>query len=431
MKIVIKKLENEKCGWDEYVKKHKQPTLYQLSGWKEVIEKAYGHKAYYLIALRENQTSRTEEFQFCECVDANTDFKPTQVNRKIVTQNIGNVYNIAKNASASSTTSIAGVLPLVHIKHLFFGNQLISIPFFDYGGVLADNVMIEKALLGEAIRIAGRIGAGAIEIRNLEGLKNDSIPNMTDEKIMANSCNTEISNNMFDTNVKHGRLKEIKTLTLSNKVRMVLELPNSSAELMRSFKSKLRSQINRPVKMGLRTRIGGVELLDDFYHVFASNMRDLGSPVHSKKFMSKVLEVFSNNAKVFVVYLKQKPVAGSFVFGNGETLGNPWASALRKYSKIAPNMLLYWSMLEYACDLNFKYFDFGRSNKNEGTYKFKKQWGANPQPLQWHFIPTSQRVTKGVSSNSKTYKMAGFFWKKIPVSAATFLGPSIRKYISL
>jgi hypothetical protein len=68
----------------------------------------------------------------------------------------------------------------------------------------------------------------------------------------------------------------------SRKVRMILSLPDSSDALMKSFKSKLRSQIRRPVKDGLYSRIGSGELLDDFYFVFAKNMRDLGSPVHSR-----------------------------------------------------------------------------------------------------------------------------------------------------
>ena len=68
------------------------------------------------------------------------------------------------------------------------------------------------------------------------------------------------------------------------------------------------------------------------------------------------------------------------------TLYNPWASSLRQYSKYSPNMLLYWKMLEFACDNGFNYFDFGRSSLDEGTYKFKKQWGASPVPLPWQYI---------------------------------------------
>ena len=70
---------------------------------------------------------------------------------------------------------------------------------------------------------------------------------------------------------------------------MLLALPDSSQALMRSFKSKLRSQIHKPIKEGLKVRTGGQELVDDFYRVFVENMRDIGSPVHSRRFVEEVV----------------------------------------------------------------------------------------------------------------------------------------------
>jgi hypothetical protein len=43
---------SDKQLWDAYVLRHPDSTHCHLSGWKEVIEKAYGHKAYYLMALQ-------------------------------------------------------------------------------------------------------------------------------------------------------------------------------------------------------------------------------------------------------------------------------------------------------------------------------------------------------------------------------------------
>ncbi|MEZ5583585.1 MAG: GNAT family N-acetyltransferase [Candidatus Competibacteraceae bacterium] len=63
----------------------------------------------------------------------------------------------------------------------------------------------------------------------------------------------------------------------------------------------------------------------------------------------------------------------------------PWASSLRKYNSLSPNMLLYWSVLEFACKKGYRIFDFGRSTPGEGTYRFKEQWGAKPVQLYWHY----------------------------------------------
>ncbi len=49
-----------------------------------------------------------------------------------------------------------------------------------------------------------------------------------------------------------------------SKVRMLLSLPDSSDELMKGFKAKLRSQVKKPMKDGLTTELGGTELMDEF-----------------------------------------------------------------------------------------------------------------------------------------------------------------------
>jgi len=219
--------------------------------------------------------------------------------------------------------------------------------------------------------------------------------------------------------------------TRSHKVRMLLNLPESSEILMKSFKAKLRSQIKKPLKEGLKSKIGGIDLLDDFYKIFSINMRDLGSPVHSKELMLNVLKEFPNESKIVMVHKDDQPLACSLVIGFKDTLKNPWASALREYSRLSPNMLLYWAMLEYACENGYAYFDFGRSSPDEGTYKFKEQWGAIPTPLHWHYIALGgQSINEEISEKSK-FEKAIRYWQKIPVPITKIIGPMIRKHIGL
>jgi FemAB-related protein (PEP-CTERM system-associated) len=376
--------------WADYVRAHPLGTLYHLSGWKSVIEKTYGHKTYYLLAgssSKPNAQSSKANF-----------LKGNQLNAE----------------------SITGILPLVHFKNMFFGNSLISIPFFDLGGILADDEEAETALLNEAVKLAQKLGTNNIEIRNAKPL---SYIKGSSKRKTQSSRDITMRNELSVLNWG--------SHTLSNKVRMLLDLPDSSEELMKSFKSKLRSQIKKPIKEGLTSQIGGLELLDDFYKVFSINMRDLGSPVHSKKLIRNVLTEFPNDAKLVLIYKEQEPVAGSVIVGFKDTLENPWASSLRKYSKLAPNMLLYWAMLEYACDKGFKNFDFGRSSPDGGTYKFKKQWGARPELLHWQYISLDgQPVDTNISERS-SFEFAANVWKKLPVPVANVIGPRIRKNIGL
>jgi len=309
-----------------------------------------------------------------------------------------------------SVESVRGVLPLVHLKHGIFGNCLVSLPFVDSGGILASCRKAEEILLSEAIKIGRATGAIRIELRH--------------ERPLA-SCN-ELSAFCSETSQE-----PLQIATRSDKVRMLLNLPESSEMLMKSFKSKLRSQIAKPLKEGLTSRTGGVELLEDFYKVFLVNMRDLGSPVHSIKLMRHVLSEFSESSKIIVIYKAKEAVAAALVVGFEKMLRNPWASSLRKYASLSPNMLLYLRVLEYACDNGYQVFDFGRSSAGEGTYKFKEQWGAVPTPLYWHYIFLDGKLPNLEGSEKERFEKATRYWQKLPLVVTRVIGPSIRKHISL
>ncbi len=377
MSVNIREIKTEnKVQWDSYVKSQLMGNIYQLSGWKDVIQNTYGHKTYYLMATHKNTNDPSTKSQY--------------------------------------SNRIVGILPLTHIKHILFGNSLISIPFCDMGGILADNEEIERKLLHEAIEMGKRLDASNIEIRNLKPLKSMvSINKKLDGKESAFLA------------------KRWHTQATPNKVRMVLELPETSDELMNSFKSKLRSQIRKPIKEGVETRIGQSELLDDFYHVFAINMKDLGSPVHSKRLFQNILKEFSGNSEVVVAYCDKKPAAGGILLNFKETMMNPWASFIKSYKKMSPNMLLYWSMLAHACDNGFKYFDFGRCTPGGGTYKFKEQWGATPEILDYSYFSNNGSFDGMPISEKKLFKIGSEVWKKLPVLSTKILGPNFRKYIGL
>ncbi|MGV1098211.1 FemAB family XrtA/PEP-CTERM system-associated protein [Thiovibrio sp. JS02] len=290
---------------------------------------------------------------------------------------------------------IKGVLPLFLIKPPLpgCGGSLVSLPFCDYGGLFADDGEGAAALVERALSLAGELGAG-LEIRS-----SSPVPVVAEDDRFGQA---------------------------TDKCRMLMELPSSSALLWDGFKSKLRSQVKRAGKDGLLCRTGHAELLPDFYSVFSQNMRDLGSPVHSKKWLHSLLGAYGGRARAAVVYKDDIAVAGGIVLAHGKLLTIPWASALREYNRLSPNMLLYWTFLEYACDNGFEFFDFGRSTPNEGTYAFKKQWGARPAPLHWY----RQGFPRGgVEKAGTARRLLEQVWRRLPLAAANFMGPSVRKYI--
>lgn len=303
------------------------------------------------------------------------------------------LYLLAEKAGV-----VQGLLPLVQMKSPFAGGRLVSLPYCDVGGCLSVDESTRKALLRKALSLAEESTGGQMEIRWAYPLDD--------------AC--QFFNGM------------------AKKVRMVLDLPAGSTELLASLKSKLRSQIKKPQRDGLRCSLGGKELIDEFYPIFAENMRDLGSPVHSRKWIKAVVKHYDDKALVGVAYSPDgRAAAAGILLLHPRTASVPWASSLRRYNHLNANMLLYWRLLSYAADNGYPAFDFGRSTPGCGTYRFKEQWGARPQPLFWQDQGKSDAENHVEAVVSPRRRLAQAVWSHLPLRMTTLLGPPLRRNISL
>jgi FemAB-related protein (PEP-CTERM system-associated) len=111
-------LENpsDVAGWDAFVDRHAEGTVFHLTKWGRAISNGLGHKAHYLAAFRGRE--------------------------------------------------IVGVLPLIGINSMLFGKSLSSCAFAVYGGPLGDSEDVHLALDTEAWKIAERAGVKVLEYRN-------------------------------------------------------------------------------------------------------------------------------------------------------------------------------------------------------------------------------------------------------------------------
>lgn len=140
-----------------------------------------------------------------------------------------------------------------------------------------------------------------------------------------------------------------------------------------------------------------------------------------------ILENLPDSCFIVVVRHKGVPVSAAFLLGYRHCLEIPWASSLREANSIGVNMLLYWEVLKYAIESGYQQFDFGRSSVDGGTYRFKKQWGAKPRQLFWHYwLPDGGRMPQLTPNNPK-YQLAIKAWQNLPLWAANWLGPKLIK----
>lgn len=305
----------------------------------------------------------------------------------------------ARYLLAENDGRICGVLPIILIRRPLFGDCAVSLPFCDFAGPLAEDSITTSGLLREAAAWSASKGAD-LEIRC-----NRSVPELQQEGLAP-------------------------VTAIGSKVRMVLSLPESSEELFAAFKTKMRNDIRRPERNGLQFHWGSPEKLSDFYRVYCNRMHDLGSPAHSHELFDYLLCAYGDAARLGIVRLEDTTVAAGIYLSAGKLTCVPWSVSLREFNKLAPNMMLYWNFLKEAADSGIRFFDFGRSTIDAGTYRFKKQWGAIDTPLAWY---TSAKQSEDDSRNGlggKRMLLEGL-WRKLPLPLANLLGPRLRKYVSL
>jgi FemAB-related protein (PEP-CTERM system-associated) len=328
----------DRTAWDDYVATHPAASPYHHAAWRDVVEQAMRHRDVSLIAR-------------------------------------------------DGTGRVVGVLPLVHMHSRLFGNFAVSMPYFNYGGPLADSLAVEASLLAAA----EALGTGR--------------------------------------NLKHIEIRETRPRagwpSRDSKVSMVLRLPERGAELDAALGSKLRAQVQRARREGPSVHFGGVELLDEFYAVFAENMRDLGTPVYAKGFFEAVMLAWFKQATLAVVRFGGRPVAAALLIGYRDMLEIPWASTLRRVNRLGVNMLMYREILEFAISRGYGFFDFGRSTLDASTYRFKKQWGAVPVAHHWHYWLAAAQSLPQVNPDNPKYSLMISVWRLMPVWLTKFVGPHV------
>ncbi|MEO8483634.1 MAG: FemAB family XrtA/PEP-CTERM system-associated protein [Acidobacteriota bacterium] len=287
---------------------------------------------------------------------------------------------------------VVGVLPLVLVRSRVFGRSAIAVPFLNYGGMLADDAAVRTSLLEAATQRARAFGASHVELRHVD--------------------------------------RQFEELPFrQHKLGMRRDLPTTTEALWSAVDRKIRNQVRKAQKEGLEAVTGGAELVDEFYRVFAENMRDLGTPVYPSALFSETLRLFSDRAKISVVRYKGRAVAAGVVMTFRDVVLNPWASSLREFRHLCPNMLLYWTFLEQAVRDGARVFDFGRSSPGGGTHQFKLQWGAVEVPLHWEYVLLNRAEPPNQGPSNPRFERAIRAWQRLPLPVANVLGPRIARHL--
>ena len=320
--------------WDAYVEACPPATFFHLSGWQEIIEKAFGHNTHFLYAERDG--------------------------------------------------SIAGVLPLGHIRSRLFGNALISTPFCVYGGIATEDAAVFHELEVAACALADSLKVDYLEMRNREA-RHAGWPGKDLYVTFRKAIDPDPEKNL-------------------------LAIPR-----------KQRAMVRKGIKAGLTGVLDSS--VDRFYDAYSQSVRALGTPVFPKRYFELLQRVFGKNCDILTVTHEDQLVSSvmNFYFRD-EVLpyyggGTPLARSLKG------NDFMYWELMRRSCERGLRVFDYGRSKQGSGSWSFKKNWGFEPQPLYYEYYLVKADIVPDISPMNPKYRLFINAWKRLPLPLTRFIGP--------
>ena len=282
---------------------------------------------------------------------------------------------------------IEGVLPLAHVNSLLFGNALIAMPFAVYGGVAALTTEAASALENEAKILAEKLGVGHIEFRNL----NQRHPDWPTQDLY---------------------------------VTFIRQIPEVLDEKMMCIPQKRRNMVRKAIKLGLYATHG--DTVDEFFPVYAENVRDHGTPALSKSYFHKLQEYFGDDCEILSIRTPDgQPISCILSFYFRDQVLAYYAGERAAARNTAANDLKYWSLMKRAATRGAKLFDLGRSKKGTGSFEFKRTWEFEPCQLHYEYVLLNRQTVPQNNPMNPKYRMFIALWQKLPVFVANKIGPVI------
>jgi len=325
--------------WNEYVHRNPSATFFHRCEWMRVMERAFGHRPHFLFAESEG--------------------------------------------------AVVGILPLVQIKSLLFGNSLSSTPFCVYGGIVASSEEAAQALRDRACALAQELGVDALELRNRE-------PSSADWPV-----------------------KE-----LYYTFRKAID-PDDEVNL-KAIPNRQRAMVRKGIKEGLQGEWDdGTKRL---YRVYSESVRNLGTPVFSAKYLRILREEFGQNCSVLMITHEGEDIAGVMNFHfRDEVIPYYGGSTAKARTVKGVNHFMYWELMRLCAQKGSRIFDFGRSKAGTGPYSFKKNFGFEPAPIPYEYFLVKADAVPDVNPLNPKYKLMIDVWTRLPLRVANVVGPFLAK----
>lgn len=299
----------------------------------------------------------------------------------------------AFNLIARRGDKVCGILPLTLVASPLLGRSLVSTAFAVGGGIVADDPETVRALGARALGIGRRYGVKYVELRGGpapgEGFQEKS--------------------GVYASFVKEMPIDP-------EAIRQWLPR-NRRAEVKKALR------IDEPNENSFRT----TRRVRDFYKVYAPALRNLGTPVMPRKFLTALKVNFGDDAEIGLVEHHGEPIAGLFSFWRRDRVMPYYIGADAKAREVRAYDYLYYSLMRRAVERGVRIFDFGRSKVGSTHFDTKTYWGFEPTPLVYYVALVAAKELPNVNPYNPKFERFVALWKKLPLPVANLIGPIVAR----
>ena len=289
--------------------------------------------------------------------------------------------------------AVVGVLPLGHVSSLLFGNTLISVPFCVYGGPLAVEAEAFAALTEAAAALLPGSRASALEFRFL------ALP-------------------------PEGWLDPAAWVTRNDLyVTFRKAIVADDDANLKAIPRKQRAMVRKGIERGLTATVD--RNVDGLHPIYAESVRNLGTPVFSRRYFRLLAEAFGADMDVLTVRDGETPVASVMNFHWRDEVLPYYGGGTRAARACHANDFMYWAVMRHAAARGARLFDYGRSKVGTGAFAFKKNWGFEPAPLRYCVRLAPGAAVPEVNPLNPKFRLFIAAWKRLPLPVANLLGPRI------
>ena len=188
---------------------------------------------------------------------------------------------------------------------------------------------------------------------------------------------------------------------------------------------KERTMEHKGSRAGLTSEVDNDDerLLD----IYDESVHNLGTPVFPRRYFRVLKEVFGDACEVLTVLSKQQPVASVLSFFYRDEVLPYYGGGTAAARGVAANDFMYWEVMRRACERGLRIFDFGRSKEGVGSYRFKKHWGFEPEPLHYEYYLVGATDIPNVNPLNPRYQLMIKTWRRLPLRVTRLIGPLLAR----